>query len=111
MIAHGFLDHPLEPQYGDRHIYNVPPLFPYIVSLSFAIFGESTVAARAPSTLFGAGTILATYFLGHRVFRDQTVAAGGPACSARSHTSCFTAGAHRRTWRCCGSSQAAYTQS
>jgi hypothetical protein len=79
MIAHGFLDHPLEPQYGDRHIYNVPPLFPYIVSLSFAIFGESTVAARAPSTLFGAGTILATYFLGHRVFRDQTVAAGG-AC-------------------------------
>lgn len=77
LIARGFFDHPLVPEYGGEPVYNVPPLFPYLVAGSFALFGESAVAARLPSILATAGTILATYWLGREVYDDERVALAG----------------------------------
>lgn len=68
LIARGFFDHPLIPRYGDSYVYNVPPLFPYLVSLSFAALGESVFAARLPSIISATLTIPATYALGTVTF-------------------------------------------
>ncbi|WP_336024875.1 ArnT family glycosyltransferase [Halobellus salinisoli] len=77
LIASGFLDHPLVPRYGDNFVYNVPPLFPYAVSASFLLFGESVLAARLPSILATGGLIIATYELGREVFGDRSTALVG----------------------------------
>jgi 4-amino-4-deoxy-L-arabinose transferase-like glycosyltransferase len=77
LIAHGFLDHPLVPRYGANYIYSVPPLFPYVVAVGFALFGESVLVARLPSILAAGGTIIATYGLGRVVYDDRDVAALG----------------------------------
>lgn len=74
LIAHGFLDHPLVPQYGDNFVYNVPPLFPYSVAASFVLFGESVLAARLPSIFATGGLIVATYYLGCEVFENRSTA-------------------------------------
>lgn len=77
LIVHGFLDHPFVPEYAERYVYSVPPLFPYAVSASFLAFGESVLAARIPSILAGAGLIVATYALGRTVFDDSRTALVG----------------------------------
>lgn len=77
LIAHGFLDHPLVPQYAARYVYSVPPLFPYSVSASFVAFGESVLAARVPSILAGGGLLVSTYALGRTVFDDVRTALVG----------------------------------
>lgn len=77
LIASGFLEHPLIPKYGSRYVYSVPPLFPYVVSGSFLIFGESILTARLPSIIATSGVILATYELGRTVYKDATIAVTG----------------------------------
>lgn len=79
LLAEGFFKHPLIPRYGDLHVYNVPPLFPYLVSASFLVFGESELAARLPSIVATGGTILMVYGLGVSVYRDRTIALVGAA--------------------------------
>ena len=74
LLGSGFLDHPLVPRYGDRFVYSVPPLFPYTISVSFLLFGESALAARLPSILATGGLILCTYELGREVFEDRSPA-------------------------------------
>jgi len=72
LIARGYLTHPLVPQYGPgAPRYSVPPLFPYLVAVSFELFGQSTLAARFPSVLAGGGTIVATYGLGRHLYDDR----------------------------------------
>lgn len=73
LLASGFLEHPLVPRYGSNPIYNVPPLFPYVVAAFFAIFGESVLVARLPSILATGGTAIATYALGRVVYEDREV--------------------------------------
>lgn len=77
LLGSGFLDHPLVPRYGDRFVYSVPPLFPYTISVSFLLFGESALAARLPSILATGGLIFCTYELGREVFSDRSTAAVG----------------------------------
>jgi len=77
LIAHGFLDHPLVPQYAERYVYSVPPLFPYSVSASFLAFGESVLAARIPNIFAGGGLLVSTYALGCAVFDDDRTALVG----------------------------------
>jgi 4-amino-4-deoxy-L-arabinose transferase-like glycosyltransferase len=74
LLGSGFLDHPLVPRYGDRFVYSVPPLFPYTISVSFLLFGESVLAARLPSILATGGLIFCTYELGREVFEDRSPA-------------------------------------
>lgn len=76
LVAQGFLEHPLVPRYGDKFVYNVPPLFPYLVSASFALFGESVLAARLPSVLTTSGLIVATYALGREIYDDRVALFG-----------------------------------
>ncbi|RDI70454.1 ArnT family glycosyltransferase [Halopelagius longus] len=71
LIARGFLDHPLVPRYGTNYVYNVPPLYPYLVTALFALFGQSDFLARVPSILFGAATIAGTFYLGRVVFDER----------------------------------------
>jgi len=74
LVAAGFDTHPFIPRYGGNHVYNVPPLFPYAVWVSFSLLGASELAARFP-TILAAGTLLiATYSLGVQVFADRRTA-------------------------------------
>lgn len=77
MIGRGFLAHPLVPEYAGRYVYNVPPLFPYAVAVSFGVFGVSELAARLPSVLAAGGLVVATYDLGRSTLRDRRTAAFG----------------------------------
>jgi 4-amino-4-deoxy-L-arabinose transferase-like glycosyltransferase len=71
LLARGFFDHPLVPQYGEQFVYNVPPLYPYSVALSFGLFGESELAARLPSLLAAGATVVLTWRLGRLVYDDR----------------------------------------
>ncbi|WP_042663816.1 glycosyltransferase family 39 protein [Haloferax sp. ATB1] len=77
LIARGFLSHPVVPRYGESYIYNVPPLYPYLISVFFLVVRESALVARFTSILAAAGTVVATYFLGIEVFRRKLLALGG----------------------------------
>lgn len=82
LVATGFESHPLVPRYGSHHVYNVPPLFPYMVWVSFKLFGASELAARLP-TVLAAGLLLpATYALGVEIFDDRRTALVGTAVLA-----------------------------
>lgn len=77
MIGQGFLAHPLVPEYAGRYVYNVPPLFPYAVAVSFGVFGVSELAARLPSVLAAGGLVVATYDLGRSTLGNRRTAALG----------------------------------
>ena len=91
LIADGFLDHPLVPQYAERYVYSVPPLFPYSVSASFLAFGEHGLAARIPSIFAGGGLLVATYALGCVVFNDaRTALVGAVLLSSLPYVQLYT---------------------
>lgn len=48
-----------------------PPLLFWLVSLSYAVFGVSTVAFKLPSLLFGLLALFATYRLGKLLYNKQ----------------------------------------
>ena len=77
LIARGFRNHVLTPRYGTHYVYNVPPLFPYVIAVFFSILGESAFTSRLPSIFAAGGTIVATYWLGLTVYRDRLVASVG----------------------------------
>lgn len=77
LVAWGFFENMLVPQYGDHYVYNVPPLFPYLVFTSFNLFGQSEVAARLPSILATSGGIVAVYVLGNSIYDDRRISLFG----------------------------------
>ncbi len=51
--------------------FKKPPLYTWLTAASFKIFGPGEFGARFPSALFGVLGILATYFLGKELFKDE----------------------------------------
>lgn len=47
----------------------------YIAAASFALFGESTIAARLPFAVFGVATVALAYFVARRIWRSDAAAA------------------------------------
>jgi 4-amino-4-deoxy-L-arabinose transferase-like glycosyltransferase len=54
------------PTLGGAPFVEKPPLFPWMIAGSFALFGVSAGAARIPAALFGIGAVLVAYALGKR---------------------------------------------
>ncbi len=54
------------PTLGGAPFVEKPPLFPWAIAGSFALFGVSAGAARIPAALFGIGAVLVAYALGKR---------------------------------------------
>ena len=53
---------------GDFH----PPLYHVILRSWILLFGNSEIAARLPSVIFGVGTVFATYLVAKRLFDKKT---------------------------------------
>lgn len=53
--------------------FDKPPLFVWLVALSFKVLGSSDYAAKFPAALFGLATILLVYFLGRRLSGDRWI--------------------------------------
>ncbi|MCY3022577.1 MAG: glycosyltransferase family 39 protein [Planctomycetota bacterium] len=63
----------LVPEFNGQPRINKPPLFYWLVALSDKLAGEATeTSARAPSIVMGLAMLLATVFLGRRVFGTRT---------------------------------------
>jgi 4-amino-4-deoxy-L-arabinose transferase-like glycosyltransferase len=54
--------------------FKKPPLYTWLTAASFKIFGIGEFGARFPSALFGVLGILATFFLGKELFKDEGTA-------------------------------------
>jgi 4-amino-4-deoxy-L-arabinose transferase-like glycosyltransferase len=54
------------PTLGGEPFVEKPPLHPWILSVSYRLFGVSAGAARIPSALFGIGAVLVAFELGRR---------------------------------------------
>ena len=65
------------PRLNGEKFYDKPPLFNWLVALSFLIFGFTEFAARLPAALLGLGCVLFTYFLGRSMFNPLTGLLGG----------------------------------
>ena len=61
----------LVPQFNGEPFYDKPPLFNWLVALSFVLFGLTEFAARLPAALIGALTVLATYRFGRQYVGDN----------------------------------------
>jgi len=61
----------LVPQLNGEPFYDKPPLFNWLVALSFVVFGFTEFAARFPAALIGTVTVLATYRLGRQLVGDS----------------------------------------
>jgi len=73
----------LTPMHNGERFYDKPVLYPWLVALSFVVFGFTEFAARFPAALFGTATVLATYWLGCGLF-NRLVALLGAATLATS---------------------------
>jgi len=51
-----------------RAVFDTPPLFPWLVALSYKVFGVGEYAARFPSALAALLAVAAVYFLARRLF-------------------------------------------
>ena len=51
-----------------RPVFDTPPLFPWLVTLSYKVFGVGEYAARFPSALGGLLAVAMTYLLARRLF-------------------------------------------
>ena len=56
------------PRYNGENFYDKPPLYNWLVAVSFLVFGFSEFAARLPAALLGSGCVMITYWLGRRMF-------------------------------------------
>ena len=61
----------LVPQFNGEPFYDKPPLFNWLVALSFVFFGFTEFAARFPAALIGAVTVLATYRFGRQLVSES----------------------------------------
>jgi 4-amino-4-deoxy-L-arabinose transferase-like glycosyltransferase len=71
------------PTLDGEPFFDKPPLFNWLVALSFLVFGFTELAARLPAALAGTACVLATYALGSRMF-DRTVGLLGGVILASS---------------------------
>ncbi len=72
-------------EYAEGYVWRWHTWLPfYFVAGSFALFGETTWAARAPFALFGLATLLLAYPLGRRLWADRWAAAAGALTLATS---------------------------
>jgi 4-amino-4-deoxy-L-arabinose transferase-like glycosyltransferase len=72
-------------EYADGYVWRWHTWLPfYFVAGSFALFGETTWAARFPFALFGLATLLLAYPLGRRVWQDRWAAAASAVALATS---------------------------
>lgn len=65
------------PRMNGETFYDKPPLFSWLVALSFLVFGFSEFAARLPAAVLGTATVLATYALGRAMFDRMVGLLGG----------------------------------
>jgi len=56
------------PRYNGENFYDKPPLYNWLVAVSFLVFGFSEFAARLPAALLGSGCVMITYWLTRRMF-------------------------------------------
>lgn len=64
----------LSPQFNGRPYLNKPPLYFWLVGLSFKIFGVSFYATKIPSLLIGTACAFLLYFLVDRLFKNKELA-------------------------------------
>lgn len=69
MVAAGNV---LSPRIYGEFWYDKPPMYYWLVALSFQMFGENEFAARFPSALLGIGTVAVVYWAGRRLFSERT---------------------------------------
>lgn len=70
-----FFSQEMGVEYDDAHRWRWHTwLHFYLVAGSFALFGESTAAARAPAALFGVATLLGVFALAWTWWRDRVAA-------------------------------------
>lgn len=63
----------LIPNLGFENYFKKPPLFFWLIALSFKIFGFSEFSARFPSALFGTLDALLIFYLTHKITGDKLV--------------------------------------
>lgn len=51
--------------------FDKPPLFIWLVALSFKLFGATDFAAKVPAALFGWATVILVYFLAKELFSNE----------------------------------------
>lgn len=64
------------PYFNDQKFYDKPPLFSWMVALSFVLLGFTEFAARLPAALLGTGCVLLTYLAGRRLFSARAAFLG-----------------------------------
>lgn len=60
-------NHWIVPHFNGAPRINKPPLFYWVIAISYKIFGISEFSARLPATLAAIGTVLITYLWGKRL--------------------------------------------
>ena len=65
------------PTMNGEKFYDKPPLFNWLMALSFLVFGFTEFAARLPAAVLGTACVFATYVLGRRMFDRLTGLLGG----------------------------------
>jgi len=73
----------ITPMLNGEPFFDKPPLFNWLVALSYLVFGFSEFAARLPAAVVGTACVLVTYWLGSRMF-DRTVGLLGGVILASS---------------------------
>lgn len=61
----------IAPEYLNAPLFMHPPLFPFLISLSYRIFGETTRAAELVTFFLSILTIVAVYYIGRYAFDDE----------------------------------------
>jgi 4-amino-4-deoxy-L-arabinose transferase-like glycosyltransferase len=72
----------LTPYLNGTRYLDKPPLFYWLIGLSYTVFGVSEFAARLPVALAGLGGVLLTWSIGRRLFGDRVAFVAGLALTA-----------------------------
>lgn len=67
----------VSPRIYGEYWYDKPPMYYWLVALSYKVFGVSEFAARFPSALLGVVCILVVYFSVRRLFSDEAALISG----------------------------------
>jgi 4-amino-4-deoxy-L-arabinose transferase-like glycosyltransferase len=59
------------PIYLDRPLFKHPPLFVYLITLNYILFGSTYLSAVSVSIVFGSLMVLAVFFLGKVLYDDR----------------------------------------
>lgn len=65
------------PRYNERHRFEKPVLFYWLVALAYLAAGGGELAARAPSALAGLGLVLAVFACARRWYDEETALLAG----------------------------------